>query len=71
MLVEDPTNASVRRIAMEAASAGAAEVTGTDGGAVAGAGSGSLWIAPCPVSIKLRLFCLPYAGGVSENVFCR
>eukprot|EP00887_Chlorella_sp_A99_P003340 scaffold26.g3340.t1 len=31
----------------------------------------SLWIAPAPVSVKMRLFCLPYAGGVSENVFGR
>ena len=29
------------------------------------------WIAPAPVSIKMRLFCIPYAGGVSENVFGR
>lgn len=29
------------------------------------------WIAPSPTVTKLRLFCLPYAGGVSENVFAR
>lgn len=29
------------------------------------------WIARAPISIKMRLFCLPYAGGVSENVFGR
>ena len=29
------------------------------------------WIAPAPVAIKMRIFCLPYAGGVSENVFGR
>lgn len=33
--------------------------------------AGPLWIAPAPVSVKMRLFCLPYAGGVSENVFAR
>lgn len=31
----------------------------------------SVWIGRSPVTIKLRLFCLPYAGGVSENVFAR
>ena len=31
----------------------------------------SVWIGRSPISIKLRLFCLPYAGGVSENVFGR
>jgi hypothetical protein len=31
----------------------------------------SPWIPAVPVSIKLRLYCLPYAGGVSENVFAR
>ena len=30
-----------------------------------------VWISPAPVSVKMRLFCLPYAGGVSENVFAR
>ena len=29
------------------------------------------WVAPAPFTIKMRLFCLPYAGGVSENVFAR
>jgi len=29
----------------------------------------SAWIAPAPASVRLRLFCLPYAGGVSEAVF--
>eukprot|EP00887_Chlorella_sp_A99_P003362 scaffold26.g3362.t1 len=41
-------------------------------GAHAAAGAAeSLWIAPAPVSFKLRLFCLPYAGSVSEDVFGR
>ena len=35
------------------------------------AATGSLWISPSPVTVKLRLFCLPYAGGVSENVYAR
>lgn len=29
------------------------------------------WICRAPITIKMRLFCLPYAGGVSENVFGR
>jgi acyl transferase domain-containing protein/surfactin synthase thioesterase subunit/acyl carrier protein/NAD(P)-dependent dehydrogenase (short-subunit alcohol dehydrogenase family) len=29
------------------------------------------WIAPAPTMVKLRLFCLPWAGGVSENLFAR
>lgn len=33
--------------------------------------AGPQWISPAPVAIKMRLFCLPYAGGVSENVFGR
>ena len=32
---------------------------------------GPLWVSPAPVSVKMRLFCLPYAGGVSENVYAR
>lgn len=31
----------------------------------------SMWIAPSAVSVKMRLFCFPYAGGISENVFAR
>lgn len=27
--------------------------------------------AGSPVAIKLNIFCLPYAGGVSENVYAR
>ena len=31
----------------------------------------STWISPAPTTTRLRLFCLPYAGGVSTNVFAR
>jgi hypothetical protein len=31
----------------------------------------SPWIVSSPIVTRLRLFCLPYAGGVSENVFAR
>ena len=71
-LIEDPQNASVRIIAVEAIAKLAA---GEGGRAVSGKEAlsdvYSSWISPSPVSIKMRLFCLPYAGGVSENVFGR
>jgi hypothetical protein len=35
------------------------------------AAAGPPWVSPAPVSVKVRIFCLPYAGGVSENVFAR
>ena len=66
-LIEDPQNASVRVIAAEAFGMLANGEAGRPGPA----DTGSLWISPAPVSVKLRLFCLPYAGGVSENVFGR
>lgn len=69
-LVEDPEHASVRHIVEEAMAAGG-------GGSVAArapAGQRSVmspWISPAPITVKLRLFCLPYAGGISENVYAR
>lgn len=66
VLLEDPEGATVRRLAADAAAAAAALDS-----SVGTAASGSLWIAPAPVTVRLRLFCLPYAGGVSENVFAR
>lgn len=33
--------------------------------------AGPLWISPAPFSVKMRLFCLPYAAGISENVFAK
>ena len=67
-LIEDPQSASVRMIATEAH---AIVASGTAVGPSLPSESWSTWIAPSPVSVKLRLFCLPYAGGVSENVFAR
>eukprot|EP00890_Picochlorum_soloecismus_P001860 jgi/Picsp_1/2675/NSC_00905-R1_beta-ketoacyl synthase len=26
-------------------------------------------ISPCPIFVKMRIFCLPWAGGLSENLF--
>ena len=66
-LVEDPQSASVRVIAAEAF---AKLATGVAGPAAA-AEMRSVWISPAPVTVKLRLFCLPYAGGISENVYSR
>ncbi len=56
---------------MIAAEAHATLASGPDGVSTAPTEPWSTWIAPSPVSVKLRLFCLPYAGGVSENVFAR
>ena len=67
-LIEDPQSASVRMITAEAH---AMLASGTDIGPASPSEAWSTWIAPSPVSVKLRLFCLPYAGGVSENVFAR
>ena len=66
LLLEDPAGATINRLAAEAA--GAAP---SSNGAPAAPAPGSLWIAPAPAPVRMRLFCLPYAGGVSENVFAR
>ena len=66
LLLEDPEGATVSRLAAEAA--GAAP---SNSGTLAAPASGSLWIAPAPATVRMRLFCLPYAGGVSENVYAR
>ncbi len=69
-LIEDPGNASVQHLAQEARAKMAAGEGGS-GSSAAAAQERSIWISPTPVSVKMRLFCLPYAGGVSENVFAR
>ena len=73
LLIEDPANASIASLAAEAAAKLAAGRTGAaaQSGASTADEQRSLWISPCPVSVKMRLFCLPYAGGISENVFAR
>ena len=68
-LVEDPASATVRRLAADAHAALAA--AGGGGPRPSTAAGGVLAPMPPPVTVKLRLFCLPYAGGVSENVFAR
>lgn len=68
-LVEDPSGVTVQQLAAEAC---ARLQAGQEHPAVQSReAEGSKWIVPCPVNVKLRLFCLPYAGGVSENVFGR
>lgn len=69
-LVEDPASATVRRLAAEAHAMLAAGGARQRSGAGAGEGRSAVMLAP-PVPVRLRLFCLPYAGGVSENVFAR
>ena len=66
-LVEDPQRATLTQLIQDVASACATEASQTS----ALPRDISPWIARSPVTIKLRLFCLPYAGGVSENLFAR
>lgn len=68
-LIEDPMNATIARLAQEAY----AKLTlgGDDRLSTAQREEKSIWISPAPISIKMRIFCLPYAGGVSGNVFAR
>ena len=39
--------------------------------AAAAKAAGPLWVSPAPFTVKMRLFCLPYAAGISENVFAK
>lgn len=67
-LIEDAQNASVRVIAAEAY---AKLTSGAAGPQSAEETERSTWISPAPATVKMRLFCLPYAGGISENVYSR
>ena len=68
-LLEDLDTASIEQIVTEAA-AGARHARML-GNRTAQQSTQWQWIVPAPVLIKIRLFCLPYAGGISENVFGR
>lgn len=78
-LVDNPEGATVQWIVAEVMAkappqAGLAAVAGISAlgsASVAAATEAARWVAPAPRSIRMRLFCLPYAGGVSENVFGR
>ena len=75
VLAEDPGGATAAAIAREAHTRLAAQPARAPAAAAGAqpalAARGTTWIAPAPASVKLRLFCLPYAGGVSENVYAR
>ena len=77
-LADNPEGATIERIVAEVmakapqqAGQEAAAGTGALQSASAAATEAARWVAPAPSSIRMRLFCLPYAGGVSENVFGR
>jgi hypothetical protein len=80
VLVEDPQAATLQQILAEAMYQLAQSETVANYPLADGlvqnkhphiAPSHPLWISPAPFSVKMRIFCLPYAGGVSENVFAR
>ena len=84
LLAEDPQGATINSIVEEAtpklaavqSAAGSSLVVPAGGAAAAAAAAvqvvtGPLWISPTPVTVKMRLFCLPWAGGMSENLFAR
>lgn len=76
-LIEDPEHASVRQIVSEVLGSRAPGANSDAAGTAAGSGAvaaqhvASPWISPAPITVKMRLFCLPYAGGISENVYSR
>ena len=78
-LAEDAAGATITAVVREAQARLGSQPIRTQPAAAAAhslpAGAGILqlrqWIAPAPAGVKLRLFCLPYAGGVSENVFAK
>ncbi len=71
LLLEDPEGATVRGLAREAHALLQSRTGGGDGAGRGALAPRSAWIAPAPASVRLRLFCLPYAGGVSENVYAK
>lgn len=70
-MIGDPDAASVHLLVQEAVRGHAGGVGSEDKEQQEPGMVLSPWISPAPITIKLRLFCLPYAGGVSENVFGR
>ncbi len=71
LLLEDPEGATVRGLAREARALLQSAAVGASGAGRVAPAPRSAWIAPAPASVRLRLFCLPYAGGVSENVYAK
>lgn len=70
VLIEDPQRATLEQLIGDALATTGRTQTHSAGKS-ADQATASMWIARSPVSVKLRLYCLPYAGGVSENVFAR
>lgn len=72
-MIEDSGNTTVSKIAAEAhARLAANEAQSAVSNTAVNLGKEpQSWIARAPITIKMRLFCLPYAGGVSENIFGR
>ena len=68
ILIEDPAKATVKQLTTEMCVALNFQESPDE---IIKAGQRSQWISPTPISIKMRLFCLPYAGGVSENIFAK
>ena len=68
ILIEDPAKATVKDLTAEIY--GALNLRHSPNENVT-AGQNYEWISPTLSSVKMRLFCLPYAGGVSENIYAR
>ena len=68
ILIDDPARATIKHLTSEIyAALNIHDATQENVTAI----QRSEWISPAPISIKMRLFCLPYAGGVSENIFAK
>lgn len=67
-LIDNPARATIELLSKEVHEN---FIAGTPNATGQGNRQTSLWISPTPVTIRLRIFCLPYAGGVSANVFSR
>ena len=68
ILIDDPARATIKHLTTEIyAALNLHDSTQENVTAI----QRSEWISPTPISIKMRLFCLPYAGGVSENIFAK
>jgi len=67
-LIDDPEGTTIERLVLDIV---ANSVVKHNAPHTHHASAMSTWIAPSPVSVKMRLFCFPYAGGISENVFAR
>ena len=74
----DPGGATVQHIAMELEKLNLSHSASHSSGAIQSLQAAkrrtaidTSWIAPSPVTVRMRVFCLPWAGGISENLFSR